>query len=703
MADLAKLVVRLEAESSKLHSELQRANSQISRFGKNTQNAMGLAKKAIAGLSVGIVLGKLSSMAKEAIDAGDQLGKMSQKVGLSVEKLSALQYSASLADVSTQQLETGLVKLNKTLGQSGTQGERQREILAALGITSSDTGEVVVQLADRFSKMEDSAVKTAAAVELFGRAGAQLIPLLNTGADGLRAQEDELRRLGALMGTDVAKASEELNDNLTRLNTAFTGVKLKIVGDALPALVRMTEGFVRWLSTGDRVIDIANRISIAFEAMGIAIKVAAGFIAGGLIGGPIGAAIGATIAGLDEILDRMDKLRMTGPVVTGKIERTPAATKFLEGKEAAASTDIYTAALKNLGLTTEASAEAEREREAALKAALAAQQQAQQRITDYVGALTEERDLLGASRDQTVAYQLAKLGANEATIKFAQSLAVEIERTEAAIDAEKRWQEVREELSGQVDEIAAALRTEEDAIRETYARREQIVEQALEERLVSEARAIEIIKQLHTKESEEIQKLADKNKDALTKFAEEAAANIQDAMADTFFNWMQGEFDNIGMQFKQMLDRMVANALAAKLAEAMFGTGFGSTTSQVGGWVGKLLPIVTGAFGGGGGASTNAAASSAGAGLNSMIADAITPRANGGPVFPGNAYLVGERGIELFSPATAGRINPDVGGGGVVVNMNISGITDSRGIRESSAQLAARAGTAVQRAQQRNT
>ena len=703
MADLAKLVVRLEAESSKLHSELQRANAQISRFGKNTQNAMGLAKKAIAGLSVGIVLGKLASMAKEAIDAGDQLGKMSQKVGLSVEKLSALQYSASLADVSTQQLETGLVKLSRTLGQSGTQGERQREILAALGITSSDTGEVVLQVADRFSKMEDSAVKTAAAVELFGRAGAQLIPLLNAGADGLRAQEDELRRLGALMGTDVAKDSEELNDNLTRLNTAFTGVKLKILGDALPALVRMTEGFVRWLSTGDRVLDIANRIGIAFEAMGIAIKVAAGFIAGGLIGGPIGAAIGATIAGLDEILDRMDKLRMTGPVVTGKIERTPAATKFLEGKEAAASTDIYTAALKNLGLTTEASAEAEREREAALKAALAAQQQARQRITDYVGALTEERDLLGASRDQTVAYQLAKMGANEATIKFAQSLAVEIERTEAAIDAEKRWQEVRAELSGQVDEIAAALRTEEEAIRETYARREQIVEQALEERLVSEARAIEIIKQLHTKEAEEIQKLADKNKDALTKFAEEAAANIQDAMADTFFNWMQGEFDNIGTQFKQMLDRMVANALAAKLAEAMFGAGFGSTTSQMGGWVGKLLPIVTGAFGGGAAAGTNAAASSAGAGLDSMIAAAISPRANGGPVFPGGAYLVGERGPELFSPATAGRINPDVGGGGVVVNMNISGITDSRGIRESSAQLAARAGTAVQRAQQRNT
>ena len=63
---------------------------------------------------------------------------------------------------------------------------------------------------------------------------------------------------------------------------------------------------------------------------------------------------------------------------------------------------------------------------------------------------------------------------------------------------------------------------------------------------------------------------------------------------------------------------------------------------------------------------------------------------------------MGERGPELFTPATSGRINPDVGGG-MVLNLNISGITDARGIRESAGQLAARVGTVMQRSMQRNT
>ena len=706
MADLAKLVVRLEAESSKLHSELQRANAQINRFGKNTQSAVGMATKALAGLATVAVAQKMGAMVKEAINAGDELAKMSQKVGVSVENLSALKYSAELSDVSLKQLETGLVKLNKSLGQSGTAGEKQRKILETLGITTTDTGEVVIQLADRFSKMEDSAVKTAAAVELFGRSGAQLIPMLNGGADAMRDQADELRRLGALMGTDAAKASEQFNDNLTRVNTALDGLKIQIASKALPALVDMSEGFVKWLSTGDKVKDMANGIAMAFDVMGIAFKVAAGLIVGGLVGGPVGAAIGSLIASLDVILSKMDAARGKSPVVTGGIQRTDAAISFLETNK---PKDPYTEQLRTLMQRQEQerqaaadAAAAMRERESAMKAAAAEQEQARQRIVDYVASLSEERDLLGASREQMVAYQLEKMGADSATVKFASSLAAEIERVNAATEADKKWQEARAELASQVQEITDALRTEEEVIRETYARREQIVEQALEDRIISEDRAIRIITALHQNQTKEIEALANKQKDVLTQFAEEAASNMQNALADTFFNWMQGEFDNIGDQFKQMLDRMVANALAAKLNEALFGQGFGETTSSIGGLFGKIIPMVGSLFGGGA-ASTNAAASSVGAaGLDSTIASFLTPRANGGPVFPGTAYMVGERGPELFTPNTAGQIIPN-GGGGVVVNMNISGITDSRGIRESSAQLAARAGVAVQRAVSRNT
>lgn len=698
MADLAKLVVRLEAESSKLTTELDKANRQLANFGKKTESAVSLAKKAFAGLSVALVATKLAAMTREVINTGDELNKMSQKVGLSVEQLSSLQYSAELSDVSNRQLETGLVRLNRTLGQTGTAGEKQRQILEALNVTSKDVGGVVTELADRFSGMEDGAVKTAIAVELFGKSGASLIPLLNAGADGLRKNEDELRRLGALMGGDVAQASEEYNDNITRLNTAFDGLKIKLASKALPAMVEFTNSIVRWLSVGGRVESIANRIAIAFEAMGVAAKIAGGFILGGLVGGPVGAGLGALLATIDEIADRIGALRAP-QVATGRIERTPQAIEALRPK----GVDEYTEALRKLLQQQDAAAEAERRQQeaaratqAAMEAAKAAQEQARQRIVDYVDALKDEQFMLTATREQVVAYEMAKIGADAPTIRLAQSIALETERMKEATEASKRWQEVRAELSNQVAEIAEGLRTEEEAIRETYARREQIVEQALEERIISEARAIELIAKLHTKEAEELTEALKKGSDDISEFAREAARNIQDALGDKLFDFMQGNFDNIFGSFKQMLDRMVAEALAAKIGEAIFGQA--ASGGAIGGFFGKILPSIAGAFGGGG----NAAAGSAANGLNSVIASAITPRANGGPVFPGSAYLVGERGPELFTPATAGRINPDVGGG-MVLNLNISGITDARGIRESAGQLAARVGTVMQRSMQRNT
>ena len=61
-------------------------------------------------------------------------------------------------------------------------------------------------------------------------------------------------------------------------------------------------------------------------------------------------------------------------------------------------------------------------------------------------------------------------------------------------------------------------------------------------------------------------------------------------------------------------------------------------------------------------------------------------RAEGGPVTSGGAYLVGERGPEVFRPASAGSVEP-LGGGGVSVTVNVSG-GDAAGLARSDAQLA---------------
>jgi len=79
-----------------------------------------------------------------------------------------------------------------------------------------------------------------------------------------------------------------------------------------------------------------------------------------------------------------------------------------------------------------------------------------------------------------------------------------------------------------------------------------------------------------------------------------------------------------------------------------------------------------------------------GGGLVKALAGAVGSafsgaRADGGPVAAGGAYLVGERGPEVFRPATGGAIEP--AGGGVQVTVNVQG-GDAANLARSDAQLA---------------
>jgi len=93
----------------------------------------------------------------------------------------------------------------------------------------------------------------------------------------------------------------------------------------------------------------------------------------------------------------------------------------------------------------------------------------------------------------------------------------------------------------------------------------------------------------------------------------------------------------------------------------------------------------SGRGGGGGGLGDALAAAIGGAFSGGPLSGAL---ADGGPVTPGGAYLVGERGPELFRPAASGDIGPVGAGGGLTVNLTVQGAADPAAFVRSEAQLA---------------
>lgn len=222
-------------------------NGAIANIGRIGGAYTGLISPITGAVAaIGAATAKLAADFKGAIDTGDQLNKLSQKTGIAVEKLSELAYAGDLADVNLESLATGVKKLSVNMAEAATNtNSKAAEAFKALGVAVKDANgnlrssdEVMADIAEQFANMKDGAGKTALAVALFGKAGADLIPLLNQGGRGLAEMADEAKKLGLVMTGDTAKAAEEFNDNLRKLTLSSSALGRSIAADLLPEMAR---------------------------------------------------------------------------------------------------------------------------------------------------------------------------------------------------------------------------------------------------------------------------------------------------------------------------------------------------------------------------------------------------------------------------------------------------------------------------------
>ena len=258
MAQVSGIEVKFSADTANLERGISKAQGAIS----------GFAKGAAAALAGALSAGVFVDAGRAAINFADDIGKMAQKVGMSTEALSKLTYAAKLADVSMQELQVGVQQLSKNM-EAGSEG------LAALGISATDsagnlrsTAEVFSEVADAFAGMEDGAGKTAIAMNIFGRSGAQLIPLLNSGRIGLNEMGSEARKFGVVISQDAAQAAEKFNDNLTRLNTISEGLAQSLAQELLNPLNDVLQSLLDYVANGNMITGVVAGIKAEFEDLG---------------------------------------------------------------------------------------------------------------------------------------------------------------------------------------------------------------------------------------------------------------------------------------------------------------------------------------------------------------------------------------------------------------------------------------------------
>lgn len=260
--------------------------SNVSGEMRNVEFAAQGASQGIAGALGGLVaafggarlVGLLRGAATEAVAAGSKIQDTVERLGVGAEDLQRLAYAAEQTGGSFEGAANALKFLSKNLADAKAGGEGAK-VFKELKVSATDasgairpTTDVIADLADSFAALP-AAERVGKAMEIFGRGGLDMIPILAKGSAGVREMTGELDALGGVLDGRAVAALDDLGDEGVRLQAVFRGIRNRLVVDLAPGLLAFMErvkGAALWLS---RLLQNTNAAKIGLLGMAGAIGV----------------------------------------------------------------------------------------------------------------------------------------------------------------------------------------------------------------------------------------------------------------------------------------------------------------------------------------------------------------------------------------------------------------------------------------------
>jgi len=173
--------VALTTDNSQLIHGLKAAAKHVETFCKDASKTLSTVGKSLQGAGkwfTGIGMGVLGVGLKSAFDfakTGDDLSKMSKRLGTNTEFLSEMGYAAKQSGTDLSQLENAMKTMSKQMGKSALAGDG-----SLLSVE-----EQFMRVANHLSKIRNASVQAAMATKIFGKAGMSLLPMLQEGEKGI--------------------------------------------------------------------------------------------------------------------------------------------------------------------------------------------------------------------------------------------------------------------------------------------------------------------------------------------------------------------------------------------------------------------------------------------------------------------------------------------------------------------------------------
>lgn len=251
-----------------------------------TGGAFNSAKKGLTGLSKSAAMVKKSILGITAAVAGvgvatktfaqaaDDLAKFSKKTGISTTALQELQYAATQSGIKVETFNMGMQRFTRRAAEAARGTGEAKDALRTLGVQLTDSNgnllsseQLLRQVADGFTQIEDPAERVRLAFKLFDSEGVSMIQMLKDGSSAM----DDLRRkaqdLGIVLDEETIKRSEEITDNFDTLTRVVKANLTRALVELAPVVASITKGIadfaseIRGLINSTKQIDQLNTLA----------------------------------------------------------------------------------------------------------------------------------------------------------------------------------------------------------------------------------------------------------------------------------------------------------------------------------------------------------------------------------------------------------------------------------------------------------
>ena len=711
-SSLGSLVVSLGLDAAQFTSGLTKAEYQARKFGETLGSNIRTATLATTAALGGLAGAALAANAafNKLLDGAAQFQDLAEMTGTSAQDLASFAVAAGTAGVSVDSVAQATIKLTKNLVGVDDESKAAGAALAALGIKVDefkklDPATQYETVSKALAGFADGAEKTAVALALFGKSGAEQLKVM-------AALEEQGGRQVILTGEQIAQADayRDAQAKLTaQLSLYASAIATEFIGptNALIAVLKDAAAEMYATSEASKNLGNSNGIQRFAEDSGSQIARFIDYVRQSAKELQVLTDfVNSTFTALKQVATfDFAGARATGEEFRKRYGLDEFGRKIQQesGKEAAKTfVDAYNAQLAASKRTAFAATDPRR-----VDLVNGQAQDARPRI-NFQGAVTPSRASRGggartrAEKDPTAEaqryletlqkqleatqeltvqeqvlqdIQLGRLG--QVTTKQKEDLlntAAQIDAARARKAADEEAARVQKQMASEAKSLYEQTRTPLETFNAQQDRLNQLLESGAID-FVTAARAGEMYK----KQLDEATTVVSE----MDQFAKNAAENIQRSLGDTLVNAMNGNWKDIASGFGSMLQRMIAEAAAADIARKLFGSSVKGGEGE--GWLGGILKWFGSALGGG--------------------------KAAGGNVAPWGMHRVNENGPELLdvngkqylmNGSRNARVIPNSalggGGGAVVINQSFAAGTDRRTVD----QAALSAGRAVERSR-RNT